>query len=142
MSDNCVAKLTKGEKQKLCGKIPSKSSKLKDDEWMKKLKCLDDIHSHENGLTQQALECLMCKVEMQLEPVQKVACPTERLLLCLTTQENCAIKCKQLMEEFIDCIDTYRINAIKARVEEEKEAAQKEINAKKGLEKPQINLSL
>ncbi|KAJ8974860.1 hypothetical protein NQ317_001958 [Molorchus minor] len=59
----------------MCGKIPWKSSKLEDDEWMKKLKCLDDIHSHENGLTQQSVDCLLCKVELQLDPLPFI-CPT------------------------------------------------------------------
>lgn len=37
-------------------------------------------------------------------------------MLCLQKQNNCLIKCKKLLDDFIDCVDKYRIEIIKEKI--------------------------
>lgn len=38
---------------------------------------------------------------------------------CLKNEKHCVIKCKKLIDEYIDCIDKTRIDIIKQRIAEE-----------------------
>ncbi|KAJ8916763.1 hypothetical protein NQ315_013968 [Exocentrus adspersus] len=81
LSDNCVNRVTKEEKK--CAS--STPDKLADGEWVKKLKCMDDIHSQENGLTYQCLLDLIKRVEVQLHDLRPPVCEYEG---CLNLQSG------------------------------------------------------
>ncbi|VEN46535.1 unnamed protein product [Callosobruchus maculatus] len=127
LSDDCVQKLVTGEKGQKSKKEEAELT-LSEDAWMKKLKCLDDIHTNENGLTVQAVETLIAQVESQIGAVRPNVCSSEQLIACLQKNKDCMIRCKHAMEDFIDCVDKSRIQIIieKTKQEDEEKFAKRE----------------
>nr|CAH7719815.1 unnamed protein product [Callosobruchus chinensis] len=127
LSDDCVQKLVTGDKNKKITKEQAELT-LSEDGWMKKLKCLDDIHTNENGLTMQAVETLIAQVESRIGAVRPNVCSSEQLITCLQKHEGCIIRCKHAMEDFIDCVDKTRIQVIieKTKQEDEKNFAKRQ----------------
>nr|XP_023029255.1 uncharacterized protein LOC111517355 [Leptinotarsa decemlineata] len=127
LSDNCIKMLVKGVSNEK-SEPPADNTdttttedveERPDDEWMKKLKVMDDVHSNTNGLTLPAVNELLDKVESQVDKIRPQVCSTFLLLLCLKKNENCMIKCKKLIDEFIDCVDKSRIEIVKEKIEAE-----------------------
>lgn len=123
ISNTCIKRLTrKNEKSE---KIPEEEP-LTDDQWISNLKCLDDTHALNNGLTIQETEKLMDRFEQQMGPNRTNVCSTDKVIACLKKFPNCAIKCKHSVDEFIDCINKSRIEIIKEKVEVEEQCRQLE----------------
>ncbi|XP_044268376.1 uncharacterized protein LOC123013720 [Tribolium madens] len=91
-----------------------------EDRWMAKLKCLDDVHSKQNGLTEEAFNEMVDKLEKKLKSKNiPVYCRNRELLLeCLGRNPNCMLNCKKEMDEFIDCVDALRVRRIKERIQD------------------------
>lgn len=117
ISDNCINRLTDdGSKKK--PKSEKEDLLQTDDQWIKHLKCLDDIHSLNNELTIAATEKLLEQVEKQIGFVRPQICSPEKIIACLNKHLNCPIKCKKYINEFIDCINKARIEIIQEKIEE------------------------
>ncbi|CAH0558236.1 unnamed protein product [Brassicogethes aeneus] len=110
---------------------------LDDCEIIRMLKCTDEKHSIENGLTKEDFEALYEKVSSQIHITYNMPCNQNQLLKCLQRNPDCSIKCQGLANSFIDCVDKERIIKIKEKIEiEQKERRIKqEEEFKKLLEK-------
>ncbi|XP_076270216.1 uncharacterized protein LOC143202511 [Rhynchophorus ferrugineus] len=122
LSNSCIDRLT-GEEEDLRLDLSKDSSEK---EWMMKLKCLDDAHSNTYGLTINCFEELIKQVESQIEPIRPLVCSSDEVIQCLKKNPCCGIKCRPVMEKYIDCIETYRINIIKEQIENELKEKRKE----------------
>ncbi|RZC36087.1 uncharacterized protein BDFB_004408, partial [Asbolus verrucosus] len=91
-----------------------------EERWILKLKCLEDAHSKQNGLTQEGFDDLMARLEKRLKSAKiPVNCEKrDRLIECLSKNPTCMLNCKREMDDFIDCVDTIRIRRIKERIQE------------------------
>ncbi|KAG5888647.1 hypothetical protein JTB14_021272 [Gonioctena quinquepunctata] len=135
LSENCISMLIKGVSNDLpnngganCSEnfqmgpitdsTPSEGvhQAIEDDKMMKRMKVMDDVHSNKNGLTIPQVNDLLDTVESQVEKIRPQVCSTYLLLMCLNRNENCMIKCKKLIDEFIDCVDKSRIEIVKEKV--------------------------
>lgn len=123
ISNTCIERLTR--KNGKFEKPPIKED-LTDDEWISHLKCLDDIHTFNNGLTIQETEELMESVEQSMGAIRSNVCSADKVIACLKKYPNCSIKCKHNVDEFMDCIKKSRIEIIKEKVEEENRCRQLE----------------
>uniref|UniRef100_A0A6P7FZI1 Uncharacterized protein LOC114335865 n=1 Tax=Diabrotica virgifera virgifera TaxID=50390 RepID=A0A6P7FZI1_DIAVI len=114
LSDSCVEKLIKPPEEREDVQCKPSDERIEDDKWMKKLQCLDRTHSEENGITMENVEQLFETVEKKIgDKLQHADCPTDELIDCLKAHKTCIIKCSTYMNNFIECIDTARVEAIK-----------------------------
>lgn len=116
ISDNCIYRLTNDK-----GKSSSKKDDTpqSDEEWIAHLKCLDEIHSLDQGISVLVAEKLMDQVQEEIGFIRGQICLTDKVIACLKRHHTCPIKCKHSIDEFIDCINKSRIEIIKEKVEEE-----------------------
>ncbi|XP_050307101.1 uncharacterized protein LOC126743891 [Anthonomus grandis grandis] len=129
ISQSCIERLTKEEKEsgiKYPGEELNIPVDLTEKEWILKLKCLDDAHSAEYGLTSQAFYKLADEVESKIEPIRPNICNPQDVINCLNKHGCCSIKCKSQMDKYIDCIDTFRINIIKDKIAAEQKELRRE----------------
>lgn len=127
ISNTCIHRLT-NKNEKYAPENPAQNDDipLTDNEWISHLQQLDDIHSRNNGLTNQEIEELMNRVEKQIGTIRSNICSTEKLITCLRKYPHCPIKCKHNVDEFIDCINKSRIDIIKENIEEDERCRQLE----------------
>lgn len=113
ISDSCIHKLsnqkTKDSKKSKPVNLPS----MTDDQWKAYLNKLDETHTEENKLTVSRAEHLMDHVEIQIDTQNEQSCSAEKLISCLTKNRTCTIRCKQYVDEFLDCINKSRVDIIK-----------------------------
>ncbi|XP_072386696.1 uncharacterized protein [Diabrotica undecimpunctata] len=122
LSDSCVEKLIKPPEEREDVICKPSDERIEDDKWMRKLRCIDRTHSEENGITLENMEQLFDTVEKKIgEKLEQADCPTDELIECLKTHKTCIIKCSTYMNNFIDCVDTARIEAIKKSFLKEEE---------------------
>lgn len=115
ISDSCILRVTGDE---VYEKSTDEKSPQTDEEWIRHLKCLDEIHSLNGGLTPENIEKLIEDVEQQIGSLRESICSSEKVIACLSKHQNCSIRCKRYVDEFIDCINKNRIEIIKENAEE------------------------
>ncbi|XP_057670992.1 uncharacterized protein LOC130902743 [Diorhabda carinulata] len=113
LSDSCVDKLLKPPEERENVICKPTNIRIEDDKWMKKLRCKDELHSKSKGITLEDIEKLLITIEGKIGEIRHPNCSTEDLIACLKQNSRCIAKCEKYMNQFIDCIDTARIEAIK-----------------------------
>ncbi|XP_030752369.1 uncharacterized protein LOC115879613 isoform X2 [Sitophilus oryzae] len=103
-----------------------KLTNIEEKKWMIKLRCFDEEHSNLYGLTLKAFEDLAFQVESQIEPIRPRICSHDEIVQCLKRNASCSIRCRPIMERYIDCIETFRVNIIKEQIECELKEKRKE----------------
>ncbi|CAG9768307.1 unnamed protein product [Ceutorhynchus assimilis] len=121
ISESCVDRLTREEKEsaekQASAEVLNIPQNVSENDWIMKLKCLDDAHSNTYGLTVQGFYKLADEVESNIEDVRPNLCSAVDIIQCLKKNKCCSIKCRSHMDRFIDCVDTTRINIIKEQIE-------------------------
>ncbi|OXU25171.1 hypothetical protein TSAR_005628 [Trichomalopsis sarcophagae] len=76
-------------------------------EWSKKLECIDQAHTKQNGLTISEAEGILRKLRKFADGGTPAACPDykKRVLSCLKKNKNNSLRCGEEVEAFANCVD-------------------------------------
>lgn len=118
LSDDLVLKLADGVEPKI-QETKGLSKDLNELEWIEKIRCIDNAHSVAYHLNEDGFNLTARNIETMLGKDRKV-CHRLRdaLINCLKENPNCAIKCKDLIDELAETYDLDRVQRIKKYYDE------------------------
>lgn len=140
LSEPCVKWITteKQQPQQQEQQRPKKLEKptisqmeLSEETWRKRLIKLDHQHSIENNLTTDGINKMFNKVEEDIGGKEKMDCHSRMIIDCLKENENTGIsiiKCKQILDEFIECTDMARSEKLKQILNDKEHFIKREIH--------------
>ncbi|KAJ9576136.1 hypothetical protein L9F63_006958 [Diploptera punctata] len=106
ISESLVKRLETGEGD---AKEQEARQAATDEEWMKKLKCMDDYHTEEHGLTFANFNKVLSSTEREIALATKEFVPchdkVRDLIKCYRQFKKCSLMCSREVQEFVNCVD-------------------------------------
>ncbi|KAK9870506.1 hypothetical protein WA026_008063 [Henosepilachna vigintioctopunctata] len=125
LSEECVKFVETGKSPKKS--VLKKNHPLEEDKYFSRMNALDDAHSMTSGVNFDNFKKMANSLEATLTSYKSIPCSKIHLLRCLQENEFCLIKCRKQMEDFIDCVDAFRLKAVIDKLKKDTEAANQQL---------------
>lgn len=114
-SEPLVLKLTEGIEPEPEVLKDGQVRDLDDREWMERIHCIDDVHSHAYGLTQEGFDRVYAHLQKGMTDLDETIVCNEKVKECYIKHPGDTLKCAEPVKEFVDRIDLSRLKTVKKK---------------------------